>query len=75
LLTSEGEPGAQTLLPGFEPVTEENAAMNDDIPNLMLEHLRALRSGQDDMREDIREIKTRLTKLYAAAATRPMTPG
>lgn len=43
--------------------------MSDDAPNLVLEHLRAIRTGQDAMREDIRDIKARLVVLEAAFAT------
>ena len=43
--------------------------MSDDTPNLVLEHLRAIRAGQDAMREDIRDIKGRLVVLEGAFAT------
>jgi polyhydroxyalkanoate synthesis regulator phasin len=40
--------------------------MSDD--NLVLEHLRAIRTTQDDMRDEIREIKHRLTALESGQA-------
>jgi len=43
--------------------------MSDDTPNLVLEHLRAIRASQEATREDIREIKTRLVVLEGAFAT------
>jgi predicted nucleic acid-binding Zn-ribbon protein len=47
--------------------------MTNGTDNLVLEHLRAIRAGQDAMREDIREIKTRLGILeqqYASLSSR-----
>jgi chromosome segregation ATPase len=37
--------------------------------NLVLEHLRAIRADQTDMKGDIREIKSRLTTLENGQAT------
>jgi hypothetical protein len=39
----------------------------DEGANLVLEHLRAIRAGQDAIREDIREIKGRLVVLDGGA--------
>lgn len=43
--------------------------MTDETANLILEHLRALRTGQDGLREDIREVKTRLGLVEQQMAT------
>lgn len=47
--------------------------MTDETANLILDHLRHLRSGQDglreDMREDMREVKTSLNLVEQQMAT------
>jgi hypothetical protein len=52
--------------------------MAENVENLILEHLRAVRSDIAALREDTREIKTRLIRIEAArpacAGTRPATP-
>ncbi len=40
--------------------------MADNIENLILEHLRAIRTDIGGIKEDMREIKQRLTSLEAA---------
>lgn len=42
--------------------------MADNIENLILEHLRAIRADIGGIKEDVREIKQRLTSLEAAVA-------
>ena len=37
--------------------------MADDPNNLILEHLRGIRADLGDVREDVREVKQRLTSL------------
>ncbi|WP_298742796.1 hypothetical protein [uncultured Brevundimonas sp.] len=37
--------------------------MTDDVAHLMLEHLKALRSGQQEIRLELMDIKSRLTSL------------
>lgn len=37
--------------------------MPDDVAHIMLEHLNYLRKGQDGMRLDLMDIKTRLTSV------------
>jgi predicted nuclease with TOPRIM domain len=37
--------------------------MTDETTNLVLEHLRHIRGGIDDLRQDMREVKTRLGLL------------
>ncbi|MEI2771451.1 MAG: hypothetical protein V9G98_12160 [Candidatus Competibacter sp.] len=50
--------------------------MADNIENLILEHLRAIRSDIGGIKDDVREIKQRLTSLEAAVAglRRAITP-
>ena len=50
--------------------------MADNIENLILEHLRAIRSDIGGLKDDVREIKQRLTSLEAAIAglRRAITP-
>lgn len=50
--------------------------MADNIENLILEHLRAIRSDIGGIKDDVREIKQRLTSLEAAIAglRRAITP-
>lgn len=43
--------------------------MTDNIENLVLEHLRLLRSDLGAVREDIREIKNRLTSVENTLAS------
>ena len=43
--------------------------MSDDAPNLVLEHLQAIRASREATREDIREIKTRLVVLEEGFGT------
>ena len=40
--------------------------MTENMESQILEHLRHIRAGQDAMREDIREIKIRLSNLETA---------
>jgi predicted nuclease with TOPRIM domain len=42
--------------------------MVDDSNNLVLEHLRALRAGVDELRVDMRDVKGRLTSLEISVA-------
>ncbi len=42
--------------------------MGENVENLILEHLRGLRSGQDRMENELREIKARITSLEAGVA-------
>ena len=37
--------------------------MTDDVAHLMLEHLKALRTGQQEIRLELMDIKSRLTSL------------
>jgi len=37
--------------------------MTENVENLMLEHLKALRAGQDRIEFELKEVKTRLTHL------------
>jgi hypothetical protein len=43
-----------------EEVSDMTTGMAPDTENLVLEHLRHMRAAMDVMREDIREIKSRL---------------
>lgn len=40
-----------------------------EVENLILEHLRQIRAGQDSLREDMREVKVRLGHLEAQYAS------
>ncbi|MBN8519691.1 MAG: hypothetical protein NOF05_00530 [Candidatus Accumulibacter phosphatis] len=42
--------------------------MSDNVDNLVLEHLRALRGGQDRIESELREVAARLTSLEASTA-------
>ena len=42
--------------------------MADNVENLILEHLRAIRADISGIKEDVREIKQRLTSLETAVA-------
>jgi chromosome segregation ATPase len=42
--------------------------MTDNVENLILEHLRAIRADISGIKDDVREIKQRLTSLEAAVA-------
>ncbi|HHW77103.1 MAG TPA: hypothetical protein GX399_08785 [Xanthomonadaceae bacterium] len=42
--------------------------MVDNVENLILEHLRAIRADIGGIKDDVREIKQRLTSLEAAVA-------
>lgn len=42
--------------------------MTNNVENLILEHLRALRAGQDRLESEWREVGTRLTSLEAGTA-------
>ncbi len=42
--------------------------MADNVENLILEHLRAIRADIGGIKDDVREIKQRLTSLEAAIA-------
>ena len=47
--------------------------MSDQSDNIVLEHLRHIRSGVDELRHDMREVKTRLGILeqqYASVSSR-----
>ena len=43
--------------------------MTDNIENLVLEHLRAIRADMVYMKDDVREIKSRVNTLEAGQAT------
>jgi len=43
--------------------------MTDNIENLVLEHLRAIRADMAYMKDDVREIKSRVNTLEAGQAT------
>jgi hypothetical protein len=43
--------------------------MTDNIENLVLEHLRAIRTDMGSMKDDVREIKSRVNTLEAGQAT------
>jgi hypothetical protein len=43
--------------------------MTDNIENLVLEHLRAIRADMASMKDDVREIKSQVNTLEAAQAT------
>ena len=43
--------------------------MTDNIENLVLEHLRAIRADMVYMKDDVREIKSRVITLEAGQAT------
>jgi predicted trehalose synthase len=40
--------------------------MSDNVENLLLEHLRAIRTDLAGLREDLRELKTRQTETHTA---------
>ena len=42
--------------------------MSDNFESLILEHLRALRSGQCRIEDDLKEVKHRLTSLESTVA-------
>lgn len=42
--------------------------MTDSVENLILEHLRGLRAGQDRLESESREVAARLTRLEAGTA-------
>ena len=42
--------------------------MTENVENLVLEHLRAIRADVSGIRDDVREIKHRLTSLEGAVA-------
>ena len=46
----------------------QQEAMANDSSNLVLEHLRALRSDVGEMRDDVREVKRRLTSLEVSVS-------
>lgn len=49
--------------------------MTDNVENLILEHLRAICADIGSIKDDVREIKQRLTSLEAAVAgLRRVTP-
>jgi chromosome segregation ATPase len=43
--------------------------MTDDATNLVLEHLRHIRDAVDGLREDMQDVKRRLTSLESQVAT------
>ena len=43
--------------------------MTDNIENLVLEHLRAIRAEMGSIKDDVREIKSRVNTLEAGQAT------
>ena len=46
----------------------KRTAVTDDVENLILEHLRAIRSDIGGIKDDVREIRQRLTSLEATVA-------
>jgi len=42
--------------------------MSDNVENLILEHLRGMRGGQERIEHELREIKNRITSLEAGVA-------
>ena len=44
--------------------------MTDSMENLILEHLRGLRAGQDRLENELRKVAARLTSLEASTAGR-----
>jgi len=42
--------------------------MSDNVDNLILEHLRGMRAGQDRIEQELREIKNRITSLESGVA-------
>lgn len=42
--------------------------MSENVDNLILEHLRGMRSSQDRMEHELREIKNRITSVEAGVA-------
>ena len=55
------------LLCSFYPF-QGGFTMSDNVDNLDLEHLRALRGGQDRIESELREVAARLTSLEASTA-------
>jgi chromosome segregation ATPase len=46
-----------------------NASMVEDIENLILEHLRALRAGQDKLQQSVDELRVRVGSLESHVAS------
>ena len=44
--------------------------MVEEPSRIVLEHLRALRAGMDELRADVRDMKERLTSLEVSTAAR-----
>lgn len=42
--------------------------MSDNVENLILEHLRGMRAGQERIEHELREIKNRITSLESGVA-------
>ncbi len=61
-------PTAYHLVVHFWIIPDEGTAMTDNVENLILEHLRAIRSDIGGIKDDVREIKQRLTSLEVAVA-------
>jgi hypothetical protein len=40
--------------------------MTDNVENLILEHMRSLRAGQDNIAHELREVQVRISSLEAA---------
>jgi peptidoglycan hydrolase CwlO-like protein len=40
--------------------------MTDNVENLILEHMRSLRAGQDNIAHELREVQARISSLEAA---------
>lgn len=60
--------GATTLWYTFQMMFTRRIDVADNIENLILEHLRAIRADIGGIKDDVREIKQRLTSLEAAVA-------
>ena len=45
-----------------------NGRMDQEVASLMLEHLKYLRKGQDEIKNDLRDLKFRVGKLVETSA-------
>lgn len=43
--------------------------MTDNVENLIVEHLRALRAGQERIEHELRELKSRMTSMESGIAS------
>jgi archaellum component FlaC len=43
--------------------------MTDNVENLIVEHLRALRAGQERIEQELREMKSRMTSVESGIAS------